>query len=828
MLRDWLGGISQDLAFAVRGLVRDRRFTIAAVAALGLAIGVNNSVFALINTALIRELPFERSDRLVSVGLSDGRGPGPVSYPDFIDWRTGTTAFEELAGTTNSIMNVSEPDRPPERFRGAYVSANTFRALRSRPLIGRDFSADDDRPGAAAVVMLGHAAWQSRYHADPAVIGRMIRVNDVPATIVGVMPPGFKFPFNNELWQPQSVAAFVRTPRRDAPSIQAFGRLADNADLSRARADLEVVASRLARDFPDPRREKMRAMVISMREDYRVRAPMLAIFMAAVALVMLVACANLANLLLARSVARAREIALRVSLGASRWRIVRQLLLESGVIAVLAGVCGGLFSIYGANTIAVAFDPLEPGAPPGTTRPFFIDLSIDGTTMIFVGLLCAFATLACGLVPALHVSKGNVGELLKEGGRGTVGARRMRRWSGAFVVAQVALTLMLLASTGQIWREFVEQYRRDLVVDTGNLFVMHVGLPVQKYPTPELRGRFFDTLEQRLAAIPAIGSATLANVPPLDPFGARREVSFDGAGEASSAATPPQVSLVQTGARYFETVGLPIVRGRGLTPVDRLPGQEAAIVDERFVESHFPNSDPLGQRIRLTAPGGPATQTSSASPWLTIVGVVPTLPNLGPPDAARPAVYAPIGALPLQGPATILVRGRDLGASTAALREEVRALDPDLPLYAIETVDAAVARSRYSVRLIGTWFSIIAAIALVLASVGLYALTAHGVTQRTQEIGVRLALGARASQVLWLFLRGALLQLAIGLSLGIAGVLATSRLLRASLRQASPTDPLTLTLVVTVLILVALAASLLPARSAAQVDPMSALRSRAE
>jgi putative ABC transport system permease protein len=622
------------------------------------------------------------------------------------------------------------------------------------------------------------------------------------------------------------VAAFVRTPRRNVPSVQMFGRLADGVHPDRVRAELEALASRLAREFPDTRREQMRAMVISMREDYRVWAPFLGIFMGAVMLVLLVACANLANLLLARSVTRSREVAVRASLGASRWRIVRQLLLESALIALFAGVLGALLSIYGANTVAVAFDPIEPGFQPGSTRPFFVDLSFNGTTYLFVGLLCAFATLACGLLPALHASRTNVASVLKDGGRGATGGVRVTRWSNALIVAEVALTLMLLASTGLIWRSFLEQYQRDLVLDTSNLVVMGVGLPVQKYSTPEARTRFYDRLQERLAAIPIISAATIANTPPFQEFANARELSLESRPKPGAGSAPARssVSMVQTGERYLETIGLNVVRGRTLSGSDRQPGRESVVVDERFASTFFPNGDALGQRVRLSTTNARAPQDPSPNPWLTIVGVVPSLPHLGPPPLARPVIYVPIGAWPLQGASTIIVRGTDVRAAIGIVREEVRALDFDLPVYAIETVDAAVARSRYPVRLVGTWFAIIAGIALILASVGLYALMAHRVTQRTQEIGVRMALGADASQVLWLFLRGAVMQVAIGLVLGTAGLFATGQLLRLYQDDLNPRDPLTLTIVAIVLVAVAISASLLPARRATRVDPMVSLR----
>jgi putative ABC transport system permease protein len=817
-----MSGLRQDVTFAVRMLLKDRRFTIAAVLALGLAIGVNNSVFTLINTALIRELPFDRADRLVSINVPGPRGPSGVSYPDLLDWRASASAFEALAGTMNSVMNLSETDRPPDRFRGTYVSANTFKLLRTTPILGRDFMPDDDRPGAPPVAIIGFGVWQDRYGGDRGVIGRSVRVNDVPATIIGVMPQGFSYPMINQLWQPLSVAPALAKPRRDARNLGVIGRLADGADLARAQTDLATIAAQLARDYPDTNKDT-RPVVGWMRDSHtRFGLSMLMTFMGAVVLVLLIACANLANLLLARSTSRAREIAIRASLGATRWRIVRQLLLECAFIAALAGVLGAVFSIYGAQTIAVGFDIIEPGAPPGSTRPFWVNTSMDGSILAFIGLLAVFATFACGLIPALQISRTDVNDVLKDGSRTGGSGAKARRLAGVFVVAEIALTLMLLGAAGLLWRGFIERYQADPVIDTSNLISMRIGLPVTTYATPEARRRFYDALDQRLVGLPGVAASTITNQPPLE-FGApSRDLVLDGQ-VVEPGQTLPTVALIQTGQRFFETIRLPLVRGRAFTALDGGVGHETAIVDERFVSTFVPNGEALGQRIQLTS----QNPQQAASPWLTIVGVVPRLPHSGPPELARPVVYVAMPAIPLQGPAAILIRAQSRSQMTpviAALREAVAGLDAGLPLYAVQTVDAILERGRYPTRLVGTWFGIIALIAVVLAAVGLYALTAHAVAQRMQEIGIRMALGAQPAEVLWLFMRRASVQLAIGIALGLAGMLAAGKLLQSYLVDVGPRDPLTLSIVAGLLIVVALVSSVMPARRATRVDPVVALR----
>jgi predicted permease len=547
---------------------------------------------------------------------------------------------------------------------------------------------------------------------------------------------------------------------------------------------------------------------------------MLAVFLAAVALVLLVACANLANLLLARSATRSREVAIRIALGATRWRVVRQLLVECLLIALLAGIGGALLSLYGARAIAVGFDVIEATAPSAAARPFWVDLSLDGLTLAFVGLLCVFATLACGLVPALHLARTGVNDVLKDTAGGAGGGTR--RWAGAFVVAELAFTLMLLSAAGHLWGGFIAAYTRDTVIDTADLMTMRFTLAGEKYATGADRTRFLQALEDRLSELSVLSSATLASAPPFDVGGPARAVSLDGR-DAQPGQTLPLASYVQTGVRYFETVRLPLSRGRALTAADGRAGQEGAVVDERFVSALLGGEDPIGRRVRLTMP---APSEANEPRWFTIVGVARTLPPAGPPPLVRPVVYVPMEAEPSpERAAAMLVRDpAGLAAVVPVLREEVRRLDPDVAVYAIETMDAIVARQRYGARLLGTWSGVIAGIALLMASVGLYALTAHAVAQRGREIGLRMALGARPAQVVGLFLRRAVVQLVLGLGIGTAGALAASRILQGVLSDTGGGDPVTLASVAALLIVVSLTASILPARRAARMDPVSALR----
>jgi putative ABC transport system permease protein len=823
-----MAGLLHDLRLAIRLLLKDRRFTIAAIVALGLGIGLNTSVFAIINAAFLRDLPLPEPHRLVAIQFRDARQAVPgrdiygpvagnavvaVSYHDLRDWREQTASFEGIAANAPGTMNLSDDGGAPERLRGSYLTANTFRVLRVAPILGRDFVDDDDRPGAPGVVMLGFAAWQNRYGGDPSVIGRRVRVNDVPATIIGVMPRGFNYPFVDQMWQSISSAPNFVAWDRATRNLTLVGRLKPSIDLPAARAELDAVAARLGEQFPDSH-GNLASFARPLREFYHTPpVQLIATMMGAVVFVLLVAYANLANLLLARSILRARDIAIRTALGATRARVIRQLLVECLIIAIGGGVLGLVLSWYGVQEIAVAFEPIEAGAQLGSNRPYWVDISPNAMVYGFVGLISLASALCFGLLPAWQMSKTDLNETLKEDGRSGGGSRRSRWWSSMLLTAELALVLMLLSGAGLLWRSFIERYREETVIDTAGVVTMRLALPAQKYPAPADRKRFLEQLNQRLSAMTVFSAVTMAGHVPLE-FGAPTRPLFIDDAAPAPGEKPPLIAYVLTGANYFSALKVPIVRGRALETLDARAGQEAAVVDERFAARFFPDVDPIGRRIRAGATG----------PWSTVVGVARTLPQSGPAPELRPIVYAPLEAEPApDGRAAIIVKG-PIAAASAALREEVRAMDATLPLFAIETLDDARARSRLPARIIGTWFTALAVVALVLAAVGVFAMTAHNVAQRRHEMGVRMALGAEGADVVRLFLRRTLFQLAVGTVVGLAGTLAMGTVLGSALQELGRRDAMTFAIVTCVLASVALIATLLPARRAAFVDPAVTLR----
>src|SRR4051812_34984713 len=807
----------QDLRFAARLLIKDKAFTAVAIIALSLGIGVNATVFTFVNAVLIRGLPFHDPDRIVIVTSRDGRGRDRfASYADFQDWRAATRTFSALSASAGATMNLSEEGRTPERFKGNYASANAFVAIGQLPLLGRDFLPEDDRQGAAAVVILGNGVFKNRYGGDPSIIGRTIKINEVPATVIGVMAEGFKFPNATDMWMPLNQMPRLVEQKRDARSLDVFGRLADGVTIAQAQSEMDTIARKLAADFPDTNKE-FGTHVMTFNERMN-GGPIKLVFlslMGAVAFVLLIACANVANLLLARSAGRAREMSVRISLGASRWRIIRQLLVESVMLSIVSGLLGlGL-----ANVGVRLFD----AATQDVGKPYWIQFTMDGQVFAFFAAVCLGTGIVFGLAPALHVSKTDLNEVLKEGGRSGSSGMRARRWTSALIVVELALTLVLLAGAGLMMRSFLNLYRLDVGLETAHLLTMNLMLPNQKYPTPEQRKSFYERLDQRLAGLAGVEAATIATDAPLG-GGSSRLLSMDGR-EIQKGDQAPTVTQVTIGPRYFETLGITVLRGRAFDQLDGTPGHDAAIVNQRFASMHFGNGDPIGRRIKLT-PEGQQPPGTPVPEWVTVVGVSPTIrQQMAPGDDTPDAVaYLPLRAHAPSFAMLMLRARRDAASLTTLVREQVRTIDPDLPLYGIQTLDQQLAQNRWAFRVFGTMFAIFAAIALALSAVGLYAVTSYSVAQRTQEIGVRMALGAQAAQVLWLILRQSIVQMAIGLTLGIAGAYGVSKLLATMLFQTGARDPLLLASIVALLVGVSTAACLWPARRATRLEPVNALR----
>ena len=802
----------QDIRYGIRLLVRDPWFTLVAALALGLGIGMNTTVFTFVNAVLVRGLPFDHPDQIFYVSNRDLKSDDErgFSYLDFSDWRSQATAFEGLAAFRDSTMNVSEAGRPAERVAGDYISANAFRLLRQPVLLGRDFASSEDHPEAAPVVILGYDLWKTRFASDPAVLGRVIKVNDVGCTIIGVMPEGMRFPINAGMWRPL-VPGKDDLQKREERTLNVFGRLAPGTSAARAQSEVASIGARQEHLYPVANKDS-RPRLMTFNERFN-GGPIRIIFMSllgAVGFVLLIACANVANLLLARSSRRAREVAVRMALGAGRARVIRQLLVESTLLACLGGLLGLALSYVGIR--------LFDAAVADVGKPYWIRFTMDVTVFGYMAAVCLVTGVIFGMAPALQVSKTNVNEILKEGGRNSAGGARSRRLSSAMVVAEITLTLVLLTGASLMIRSFLKLYSLPMGVETAHVLTMRTLLSSERYATPEKRQQFFDALVSRLDAIPGVAAAATASSLPLS-GGDDRVIEIEGR-PAAEPKDGPRATTLSIGPAYFDVFRLPLGRGRLLREQDGTPGQETIVVNERFVAKFLNGEEPLGRRLRLFADAG----SKEPNPWLTIVGVVPTVRQGNPQQVEDSAVlYRPTRLDPPRGTNIVVRTEGDPGQITAAVRDAAREIDPEQPIFNLDTMDQVLARSRWAYRVFGAMFGIFAAVALVLSAVGIYAVTSYSVTQRTPEIGVRMALGAQSAQVSWLILKAGLIQLAFGLVLGLSGGWGVTFVLQSVVAQIPAADPVTFVVVTLLLSLVTVTACLIPAWRAMRLDPLKAL-----
>jgi len=804
----WLDDLRRDVSHTARTLRRQPGFTLIAVFALGLGIGVNNTFFTLVNAICLRGLPIEMPERVMYLSTRNAQDrPGGLSYAEFDDLRTRTTAFARTAAFTNTIVAIGDNREPPARVLGAFISAGGFELLGDRPILGRTFRPEEDRPGSPDVVILGAEIWSSRYGSDPAIIGENVTVNGVPSTVIGVMPRGFMFPGNADIWRPiTNLPAAVRQSRNER-RLSVFARLSTSATADQARADMSAIGAVWAREFPETNREvRMRVVPINEQLNPSVAQRAWVAFITAGVLVLLVACANVANLLLMRAATRGREMAIRTSMGATRSRVVRQLLVESAVLAALAGGLGVVLSWAGLRVVS--------GFVPPETMPYWMAFTIDGRVLAVLLAVCLGCVFACGLPSALHLSRLDLRGALTESGS-TTAAHPARRAIAALLAAEFALTLVLIVFAVTGVRTNAADRRAEFQIDPTPLLTMWVTLPNESYRSPEARMAFFDRLDERVGASQVAGSIAFASALPLG-GGLQQGLEVSGKSLGDEA---PTVSVVGVSERYFAVFGITLVRGRAFTSADGRQGSEAAIVNQRFVRLFLSDQDPIGSRIRVGGAG---------APWLTVVGVAPIVRQQIIGAEPDPVVFVPFRAAPPATTAIVIRTTVEAPAPISLLRTEVAGLDPNLPIYRVMTLEQAIRNALWNGRLGDVIVKSIAVVALLLALIGLYAVTGHTVQRWTRELGLRMALGAEARQVGWLMLRRVLTQLGIGLGAGILCVLALEPLLSGSAADAARnvrmSDPGALALIVLSVVVVAVAACLVPLRRATRVDPLVALR----
>lgn len=805
-----LDALSQDVRFALRLFSRDRSFALTAVLVLGLGIGINHLFFTLVHAHVLRGLPIADADRLVDLSMVDERGTvRALSAPEVDDLRLASTGLSGLAAFTGAPVALGDESRVPERRDATYLSGNALPLLGIRPLRGRTVTTEDDRPGAAPVVMLTERVWQSRYGGDPGIIGREVLVNGVPASVIGVLSDRSGFPSAADVWLPLAYAPGIASQRRDVRTLRAVGRLRDGVTIDDARAAIQTAVDRFALDHSDTNRN-LRARVISIDERYfgRLAGPWLA-FLSAGLVAVVIASANVANLVLAHGVRRSREIAIRTSLGASRRRVFRQLLIEGAVLATLGALLGLALATVGIR--------LAKGLVPEGVLPYWIDYSTSPRLIVALMGVSAASVLVFGLLPAIGASRVDVNRVLKDGGRTGTGSRASRRLAGAFLTAQLALGVVLFAQLTAGMRVFRTATPTDGALENPGIFTASIALPPEKYRTPAERAEFYRRLDERIGGLPGVNAYTVTEQLPMLGV-AQRAVDIEGrnrgAGEAAQA-----LATVAIGPRYFETLRVPLIKGRELADADAASGASNAIVNERFVELFFADRDPIGQRIGLSPPTGAAHPPA----WFTIVGVAQSIRQRPLPDV-EPIVYTPLAAAAPATAGLIVRSGVETEAMIDALRREVQALDANLPLYRTLTLARVVWDAQWNGRMSAFLATAVIVISLMLAAFGLYAVTAHGVSLRSREMAVRMALGARTAQVVRSALAGVAVPLVVGLGLGLVGIVAWSRAFATESARVSVTDPAHLVVVTLVLAFIAAMACFVPVRRATRVDPVAALR----
>jgi putative ABC transport system permease protein len=797
----------QDAGFAMRLLRRNPGFATIAVTVLALGIGVNNMLFTVLNAHTIRGLPLEQADRVIYASSFDDRRPDMgISYPDFLDLREGASRILSLAAFTSSPVALADTDRAAERVEAAFTSADAFSVLDIKPLAGRAFQPNDERQGAALAVVLGGGVWQSRYGASTDVIGRSVLIDRRPAEVIGILPDQSGFPSTAAIFIPLRHAPGFAADRRGARSLRVVGRLRGNVPVSDAAAEMESIALRLSQEFPETNRNvRVRLVPINRRFLGRLSDPAWLAFMTAGFLVVAISCANVANLMLGRSVHRTREIAIRASLGASRARVVRQLVVEGSLLAALAGSLG--------LGVAAAGLRLFRSAIPPQALPYWMDYSVDARVLAALVLVSAGTVLVFAVLPAFYASRTDVSSVLKNGETGERGGKFLRRATTSFVVVELALAVVLLAQLSLSFRTDRPPLPTDRVLEQARVLTAMLTLPPDAYRAPDQRVDFHRRLADRLRGLAGVEAVSLADALPLGGAPEQRVVA-DG---VSPGASPISVRVVVIGPRYFETLGVPLVRGSGFAE-NGATGAGQVIVNERFVERTWGGADPLGRRLSMS------TDPPAAKPvWMTVIGVAPDVRQRALPDA-EPVVYVPYARVAPATATLMLNVSGEMDAVAALLRDEVRAMDANLPLYRMQTLAAAMRDGQWNGRLAARLVIVLTLLSVALATFGLYAVTAHAVALRTREIGLRVALGAGRVQVLGLVFRRATRQLILGFALGVILVMGWSRVFPSGQSGVNVLDWQPLAIVAAVLAVASVVACGAPAWRATRLDPVAAMR----
>jgi putative ABC transport system permease protein len=803
----------QDLRYGVRMLIKKPGFTVVALIALALGVGANTAIFSVVNAVLLRPLGYQESEKLIVVwsnNTREGNARYPVAAANFVDFKDQNRVFDQLAAYLSFTPNMTMAGATePVQVATSSVSPELFSLLGVEAAHGRTFFDEEAQIGKDQVALLSYGVWQRQFGGDQNILGQTATLDGVPYTIIGVMPKDFYFLYRNaDLWLPLSFNTrfnpnFTITNRAGG-ALGLIGRLKSDVSIAQARAEMDAIAARLADQHPTVNNGIGVTLVPLDEQITESVRPALLVLLAAVSFVLLVACANVATLLLARASSRQKEIAIRAAMGAGRIRLIRQLLTESILLSVLGGALGVLLAIWGIDLI-LALSPSE--------IPRRDEIGIDASVLLFTLGLSALTGIIFGLVPALLISKSDLHESLKEGGRSSAGSTRQGVRS-VLVVSQVALTLVLLVGAGLLIKSFVRLMNVDPGFKTENLLVMGIAVPTSLRASPPQKTAYYHELFERIRAIPGVEAVGAVTRLPLTARGVTSRLTIEG--RPVAAGEEPEIEFRRASSDYFRALGVKLIDGRFFTDQDTAQSPEVVIINQSAARRFWPDDDPVNKRVR--------TAQAANAPWLTVVGVIGDVKHFGLDADARPEIYISSDQAPPDGPFMVVRTATDPMSVAASVRAQVGGMNKDQPVNTIQTMDevlsASVAQRRFNMLLLG----IFAALALLLAAVGIYGVISYSVAQRTQEIGLRMALGAQTRDVLGMVIaQGTKLALA-GVGLGLIASFFLTRLMTSLLFNVSATDPLTFLAVSLLLVGLAFLASYIPARRAAKVDPMVALR----
>jgi len=798
----------KDFRYSLRCLLKQPVFTAIAVLTLALGIGANTAIFSVVNALLLKPLAFPELERIVALwdkAPSRGVLHNEVTMANYLDWRTQSQSFEQLGLARWWSTNLAVD--PPERVQGFLVTANYLDVIGVKPLLGRSFLSGENEPGKDSVAVLSFSLWQRRFASDPNIINKTVVLNGVSRTVVGVMPEGINYPKGAEVYAPLAITPELAKSRGNH-SYYVIGRLKSQISIKQTQAELDAIAARLEQQYPETNSGWGVTAFPIVADTVRLYSTAIWILMCAVGFVLLIACANVANLMLARAAGRRKEIALRAALGASRWKIVRQLLIESLILSAAGGVLGVLIAYWG-------IDLIRAGNPGDAARfaPGWSHMGINFSVLVFSLLLSIASGLLFGLAPAWQVSKPNLNDALKDSGRQTgSGSHRLR---SLLVVAEVALSLMLLVSAGLLVRSFLSLMKTNAGFEADNVLTMNLTLPVAKYKDGPARAAFYEQLVQRVKSLPGVDAAAAVNYLPLGGSNSSDSFLIEGVPEPPPGQEFDGRYRVCT-PDYFRALGISLRKGRSFTEQDKADTQPVIIVNETLANRYWPKQDPIGKRLRFYGP-------LDKNPWMQVVGVVQDVKHeLNLP--VTPDYYLPHAQDPWNAMVLVAKTSIDPAAMAGPITQELWAIDKGQPVFDVRTMKEVRAISVALYSFSSVTLGIFALVALLLAAGGIYGVMAYAVTQRTQEIGIRMALGAREGHVLRMVVKNGMTLALIGIIVGLVGAWGLTRFLESLLFGISATDALTLSAVSAGLLLVALLACYLPARRATKVDPLVALR----